>query len=791
MTKKIAFMAFSGYNYGSTLQSLGLFTAIKNIGYDCEVIGWREFFEKIERVRNAPHEPRNKREDQAFMQATFQNFAIRHFNFNRHLGNIPPNAKLHTSKQILLMRYSAFIGGSDQIWKPASFWFKAKRYLQFAPEAKRIAYAPSVGWDKIPLSAVGNIPQWRRWLASIPYRSCRETSGSAIVGHLVGKPVPTVVDPTFLLRPDDWRKLLKKEGVVSPEIEKILASGKPYMVAYLLDHYDIYKEYVEKLASRLSLEIVWLTGRGDMGPIQRNCALTDPAGFIKLIDGASFICADGFHGCCFSLNFSKPFCLLCAQKKNNDSRMQDLFTRFGVKGRVVFPEDDPYSLNVALDYTEIQRRIEDARKKSIDFLSESLAKASQGSGMLPILYEKFKTRLLKKFKRKKGFVRTVQRIPLDNPNNCTGCAACMNLCPKDAISMQPNQDGFLMPVVDEQKCILCGKCLNQCPLRKRPEIGPHAEVEEVYATWIKNEEMLSRSASGGMFPLLAEKTFAEGGVVYGAAWDKNDWSLHTVCASNMEEAKAIQGSKYVQAETGFVFRDIKNKLQEGTPVLFTGTSCQVGGLYAYLGGDHDLLTTVDLLCGGVPSPQTLRKYIDWREKEQGAKLIDLKFRSKEVNGWGLGMVLHFSNDKKYQFDMFEDEYGILYNLHFIQRPSCFVCHFRGAQRRLADISIGDFWGIGRHGITFEHEKSQGISVVLSNTIKGKAVIETLVADEKRVFAEKRPLSEVLPGHAWLTKNYGKRDDYDELMKLLREKNFEEAFATHFGDKTIREYLELN
>ncbi len=789
MAKKIAFMAFCGYNYGSTLQSLGLFTSIKKLGYTCEVIGWREFFNKIESVDTPRLEPHDKKEDQAFMKANFQNFSVRHFCFNQHLGNIPVNAKLHTFKQILLMQYSAFIGGSDQIWKPGSFWFKAKRYLQFAPEAKRIAYAPSVGWDKIPLSAVGNIPQWRRWLASIPYRSCREASGSAIVGHLVGKPVPTVVDPTFLLRPEDWRMLLKNEGVVSPEIEKILASGKPYMVAYLLDHYDIYKEYVEKLASRLSLELVWLTGRGDVGPIQRNCALTDPAGFVKLIDRASFICADGFHGCCFSLNFSKPFVLLCAQKQNNnDSRMQDLFTRFGVTGRVVFPEDDPSALDIEMDYAKIQKNIENARQKSIAFLSESLASASQGSGMLPVLYEKFKTRLLKKFKQKKGFVRTVQRIPLDNPNNCTGCAACMNMCPKDAISMNPNQDGFLMPVVDEQKCILCGKCLNLCPLRKRPNIGPYEEVKEVYAAWIKDKETLSRSASGGIFPLLAEKTFAQGGVVYGAAWDKNDWSLHTVCATNMEEARPIQGSKYVQAETGFVFREIKEKLKTGIPILFTGTSCQVGGLYAYLGGNHNLLTTVDLICSGVPSPAFFKKYIKWREELHDSSITSFEFRSKK-NGWGGGIEFCFYNGISKMIPLHKDEYGHLFINHFIQRPSCFVCKFRGTSKRLADITIGDFWGIGQHDIPFEHEKSQGVSVVLSNTTKGKAIIETLFTDEKQVFAEKRPLSEVLPGNAWLTKNYGKRSDYDELMKLLREKNFEEAFDTYFGDKTIREHLD--
>lgn len=790
MAKKVGFLAFLGSNYGTILQSFALFQSIKKLGYECEVIGANEF-----RNRPIPNpdviDIHSKEYDKQKTHITFEHFVSRWFVFNEILGDIPANARLNDAQKKELQYFSAFVCGSDQIWKPASFWFCAKRYLQFAPEEKRIGYAPSIGWNKVELGAVGNIPQWRAWLSSVKYLSTRETTGSALVEKMTGRPVSTVLDPTFLLRPEEWTGFLPY-GVVSDEVNKQLMTGKPYMVAYLLDSYDKYNDYIRKLAARLHLEIIWLTGRDNVGPIQRNCATTDPAGFMQLIRNASFVCADGFHGTCFSLNFSKPFALLSkGDATGNDSRMQDLMKRLGVSGRIVTPGDDPEAIATEMDYASIRKNIDMERERSLSYLSMALEGASEGRG---ILFETLKSTTAKvvsfvqQNETAKPARRTTNHVPLDDPNNCTGCGACMNTCPVGAIQMLPNENGFLNPVVDEEKCVHCGKCLNNCPLRKRPQLYLREKLTKAYAAWATNPFVISRSASGGMFPLMANWMFENGGVAYGVAWD-SDLNARTVCATNKEELRPICGSKYVQADTGYIFKDVKEKLQKGTPVLFSGTSCQIAGLYAYLGEDSDLLITVDLLCGGTPSPMVLKKYLTWREQQFGSRIIEVEFRSKKQNGWSLGMVLKFANGKTLSFPMQQDEYGILYNQHFIQRPSCYVCRFRGIENRWADISIGDFWGIGRQGTTFNYERSQGVSVVLTNSIKGRTLFQSISADKKNIIVEPRPLEEVYPGNAWLTKNYGKRSDYNALYTLLREKPFEEAFSEYFGDESIR--LSLN
>lgn len=787
--KKVGFLAFLGTNYGTVLQSFALFHTIKKLGYDCEIIGADEF---IKRPIPNPNvlDLHSKEYDKQKTQLNFEKFIIRMFKFNDTLGNIPLNSILTLQQEKEIKKFNAFICGSDQIWLPGKFWFCAKHYLQFAPEEKRIAYAPSLGWNKVEYSAINNIPQWRRWLSGVKYLSTRETSGSAIVEEITGKPVETVLDPTFLLRPSDWNELFPY-GVLADEPHKILMNKKPYMVAYLLDTYNVYNEYVRKLASRMDLDIIWLTGRDNVGPVQRNCTNTDPSGFIEIIRNASFVCTDGYHGTCFSLNFSKPFALLTKPvTATNDSRMQDLMNRLGVKNRVVRFGYNPNKFDIEMDYGTICKNIDSERKKSLAYLCSALEGATEGCGQL---YEHLKNTTSKVLtlvqpEPKKKVPRRINRVPLDDPNNCTGCGACMNMCPVEAIQMLPNKDGFLEPVVDNIKCVRCGKCLANCPLRKKPELYLREKPSNIYAAWATNPFIISRSASGGMFPLMASWMFTHNGIVYGTAWDTN-LNAKTVCANNMEELNPLCGSKYVQGETGFVYQEIKQKLFQKQPVLFSGTSCQVAGLYAYLNGDHEFLVTVDFICSGVPSPQVFKKYIAWREKQLGSKIINVEFRSKR-KGWGGWLRFDLESGKSQEVPLYNDEYGMLFGWHWIQRPSCFVCRFRGVEKRWADITIGDFWGIGKHGIQFTQQQSQGVSVVLPNSIKGRTLFQSISADKKNIFVEERPIEECYPGNAWLLKNYIKNPEYEYFNKLLREKPFEEAFSEYFGSKNIRLCLNM-
>ena len=49
---------------------------------------------------------------------------------------------------------------------------------------------------------------------------------------------------------------------------------------------------------------------------------------------------------------------------------------------------------------------------------------------------------------------------------CCGCTACYAICPKNAINMVEDEEGFLYPKIDYEKCIGCKMCLNVCPIKK-------------------------------------------------------------------------------------------------------------------------------------------------------------------------------------------------------------------------------------------------------------------------------------------------------------------------------------
>ena len=192
-----------------------------------------------------------------------------------------------------------------------------------------------------------------------------------------------------------------------------------------------------------------------------------------------------------------------------------------MSGRIVTPGDDPEAIATEMDYASIRKNIDMERERSLSYLSMALEGASEGRG---ILFETLKSTTAKvvsfvqQNETAKPARRTTNHVPLDDPNNCTGCGACMNTCPVGAIQMLPNENGFLNPVVDEEKCVHCGKCLNNCPLRKRPQLYLREKLTKAYAAWATNPFVISRSASGGMFPLMANWMFENGGVAYGVAW---------------------------------------------------------------------------------------------------------------------------------------------------------------------------------------------------------------------------------------------------------------------------------
>lgn len=209
-----------------------------------------------------------------------------------------------------------------------------------------------------------------------------------------------------------------------------------------------------------------------------------------------------------------------------------------------------------------------------------------------------------------------------------GCGACVSICPKQAITMRADGEGFLYPVVDGTKCVACDACEKRCPAGK-PAQEKHAKL---FGAQAKDEQLRKASSSGGIFTLLARNAIAKGGVVFGAVFDENLRVEH-IGALDETELAGMRGSKYVQSDATDAIQNAVSLLRRDIPVLFSGAPCQINGLLAALGNQKtDKLLTVDFVCHGVPSPGVFASYIKELEKEHGCRVTGYTFRDKRL-GW--------------------------------------------------------------------------------------------------------------------------------------------------------------
>lgn len=232
--------------------------------------------------------------------------------------------------------------------------------------------------------------------------------------------------------------------------------------------------------------------------------------------------------------------------------------------------------------------------------------------------------------------------------SCCGCSGCEQICPKKCITIQPDSEGFLYPVVDESKCVDCGLCVKHCPIMTDAK---RCDEPKVYAAKYKDRTSAFKSTSGGLFIPLAKEVLAKGGVVFGCAYDENLVARH-IAVSNESELYKLQSSKYVQSDTRGIYKQVKTLLADDKYVLFSGTGCQVAGLKTFLNKDCEKLLTVDIVCHGVPSPALFKNYVDYMGRKLGGKLTSYNFRSKEKRGWDL--YYKAENGKKSKSD-----YGFL------------------------------------------------------------------------------------------------------------------------------------
>ena len=298
-----------------------------------------------------------------------------------------------------------------------------------------------------------------------------------------------------------------------------------------------------------------------------------------------------------------------------------------------------------------------------------------------------------------------------------GCRACEQICPKQALTMVADEEGFLYPSLDETRCVECGLCDRVCPVEHRPEGYSNIEV---YALQHKDEAILADSSSGGAFRLLADAVIARGGCVVGCVWNEEGHPVLRV-AETAEELIPMQGSKYLFSDTESVYRQVKERLAAGQTVLFTGAPCQCAALLNFLGRPYENLYTADFLCHGMPSWQAFDSYVDSLRKQYGSSVSDFKFRDKSKRGWGL--AFSFKHKRKKHVNVGQtDEYQYAFTKGYLNRYTCYSCPFRG-EKRFTDFTFCDYWGIEQFHPQIEREK--GVSALSVNSEKAAAMKATL------------------------------------------------------------------
>lgn len=318
-------------------------------------------------------------------------------------------------------------------------------------------------------------------------------------------------------------------------------------------------------------------------------------------------------------------------------------------------------------------------------------------------------------------------IKIQEKSDCCGCGACSNICKRKAITMQQDDEGFLYPTVDNKLCNDCKRCETVCPFIHSYE--PRLGDSQVYGAKNKDQVQRKNSSSGGIFPLIANWALDNQYSVIGVGFDRNWHTEHQVITDRLNLHRLCR-SKYVQSNTRDIYVQVREMLQKGKKVLFSGTPCQCSALRRFLAKDYDGLICVDVICHGVPSPKIWDKYLNEKceeYKEQRGNISDVQFKIKNITKgyvwrkpgflikWKDGTeFISFGNATSY-------ENGFLGNL-FV-RPSCHNCKVKSISSD-SDITIGDYWGCNDVKPDFDDEN--GVSLVFLNSDKGQKIYEQIL-----------------------------------------------------------------
>lgn len=360
-------------------------------------------------------------------------------------------------------------------------------------------------------------------------------------------------------------------------------------------------------------------------------------------------------------------------------------------------------------------------------------------------------------------------------NKCTGCKMCGDACPVGAISFTANNEGFWYPLVDSQKCVECGKCVKLCPISDSIK---EAKSLDVYAGWLKDEEMRRDSTSGGIYYALADYVLQNNGYLIGSVYTDDFKGAYHIASDKKDDLARIMGSKYFQSDTQGIYAKAKQILDEGMRLLFTGSPCQIAALKKYLGKEYENLISVDFICRGVPSPLLQKKKIELYEKQEKSKVVFYRDKSKKHSWAHFGELIRFENGKERFISRYEDiinDCFIAKNLNM--RESCYDCKYKNGNN-YSDITIGDFWGV--RGIS-PKDSIYGVSAIVVNTEKGDKLLVSL---GDNICKMRRPQQMMTEGNPAYIKSPERPEEREEFFDAVINQGLEMALQK-YNSKSLK------
>lgn len=680
----------SAHNYGAVYQVYAMQEFLKSLGIDAHVINYRpkeiDNVYKIYKIKSSKNMIKKilKKSKKIILVNTLERWKVKKYkNFENFINNT-----LNTTKEFKTLSeinnayldYDVLIAGSDQIWNTKiTKKFNPVYFLEFGkPEAVRIAYAASLGSEIVEDD---DKELFKRYLKNFDYISIREENSKKAIEELTDKDVAVVLDPTLLVDKSVYDNLKVKSKY----------HNKKYIYVHFIGVDERLIKVAEAMSKKLNLPIVHNYKKGTFSNELKARIAVSPAEMLDVIDSAQYIVSNSFHFTVLPIIYSKNF--ITIPHATRPQRMQDLLKKLNLSDHLVEDVKDIKNLEkLKINYKDVHNKIVHEREKSICFLKESL---------------------------KNGKIKPKNYFESKDKYDCYGCGLCASICPKKAITMVEDEEGFVYPRIDETKCIKCGLCEKQCIYHNNKTNNNFKE--EVYAIQNIDEETLKKSTSGGVFIELAKAILNKKGYVVGVRYNENMEPIYDI-TNNKEVVKLFMGSKYVAPLNNDIYEKVKEKLDNNNYVLFVGSPCKIAALRKFLKKEYDKLYIVNIICHGTPSPKIFKNYIKYLERKYNKKIKDFKFRYKE-NGWNKSYIKVIFQDESEKIELASyNNFNRNFLDNMILRPSCYNCEF-ASNINISDLTIGDYWKIEK--FIPELANNKGTSLIKLNTSKGKELFEEI------------------------------------------------------------------